>query len=1009
MKIHKKGQPFSWQSFLFYSIILNSGKVIVMYLKEIQASGFKSFADKINILLDDNITCIVGPNGSGKSNVVDAVRWVLGEQSVKSLRGDGSMSDVIFSGSKSRNALNVASVCLVFDNSDEYLKVPYTEVSVKRRVYRSGENEYFLNGEKCRLKDITNLFMDSGIGKESFNIISQGEVQKILSTSPYERRIIFEEAACVLKYKKRKEEAIRKLDRTKNNLERVEDIIHELELQLEPLKEQSKKAKEYIETKEKLEQVEVALLAYEIEVLNSEYQQAKTRVETLNNEIITLVAGSSGSDALINQKKVSHLHLETELADLQKELLVLTKEEEKLNGEKKMLQERSKYQANDQKVHETIATLKENNLKLKNEILMLTEETSFLQENITKKSKKLNEIEQQLLGSKGRLDELEKELSFKKRDSYELENKIQVLENFIESGGGLNHSVKSVLNNPRLNGVHDCIGNLITCDLKFAKALDIALGASKQFLVVENENVAKEAIRYLKENKLGRCTFFPLNIIRGRSIDQVTENQLRVEMGYIDVLANLVSFDSKYKEIICNQLGNILVAIDIDSATRLSKKIHAKYKIVTLDGEIIHIGGSMTGGSTSSSRNIISDKYELERLKRQRSESNQVIKELEQSRNEQESLVKEMEGKLYQEQSTLLLEKDNLNAQQEKLAQLKEQQEQKKSELKSLDAVIDSSISKEEDRLMTIYYEAQKKKEETKILISRKTKEKEELKSEIEELEAKEKLTNSNLNKKQSEIKDLEVKVNRMDVKLDYNLNALSEEYSLTFEKARENYQLEIPLEEARTQITTYKGTIKRIGMVNIESIKEFERVNERYQFLDHQKSDLLNAQDTLLEIIDEMDGVMKDEFKKTFDKIEKEFEIVFRQLFNGGKATLKLTNPDDLLESGVEIIASPPGKKLTTISLLSGGEKTLTAISLLFAILNVRTVPFCLFDEVEAALDEANVDNFGTYLDHYKNKTQFLLITHKKKTMEYAKTLYGITMQESGVSKLVSVKLENK
>ena len=289
------------------------------------------------------------------------------------------------------------------------------------------------------------------------------------------------------------------------------------------------------------------------------------------------------------------------------------------------------------------------------------------------------------------------------------------------------------------------------------------------------------------------------------------------------------------------------------------------------------------------------------------------------------------------------------------------------------------------------------------------TKEKEELKSEIEELEAKTKLVNSNLNKKQTEIHELEVKVNRMDVKLDYNLNTLSEEYSLTFEKARENYSLEIPLEDARSEVANYKATLKKIGMVNIESIKEFDRVNERYQFLDHQKSDLLNAQDTLLEIIDEMDEVMKEEFKKTFNQIEKEFETVFRQLFNGGKATLKLTDPDNLLESGVEIIASPPGKKLTTISLLSGGEKTLTAISLLFAILNVRTVPFCLFDEVEAALDEANVDNFGTYLDHYKNKTQFLLITHKKKTMEYAKTLYGITMQESGVSKLVSVKLENK
>ncbi len=980
-----------------------------MYLKEIQASGFKSFADKINIVLDDNITCIVGPNGSGKSNVVDAVRWVLGEQSVKSLRGDGSMSDVIFSGSKSRNALNVASVCLVFDNSDNYLKVPYTEVSVKRRVYRSGENEYFLNGEKCRLKDITDLFMDSGIGKESFNIISQGEVQKILSNSPYERRVIFEEAASVLKYKKRKEEAIRKLDRTKNNLERVEDIIHELELQLEPLKEQSKKAREYLETKEKLEQVEVALLAYEIEMLNDEYQQAKAKLEVLNNEIITLSSGTSGSDAEIGQKKVEQLRLETELADLQKELLILTREEEKLNGEKKMLQERSKYQANDQKVHEAIASLKEKGLKLGNEISILTEEVSFDQENLTTKTKNLNEMNQQFNQNKQKVEEIDREISFKRRDTYELDNKIQVLENFIESGGNLSNSVKSVLNNPRLNGVHDCIGNLIDCDLKFATALDIALGGSKQFLVVDNENVAKDAIHYLKENRLGRATFFPLNVIRGRYVDQETENILRVEMGYIDVLANLVQFDPKYKEIVYNQLGNVLVAIDIDSANRISRKIHSRYKIVTLEGEVIHVGGSMTGGNTTSSRNMMSDKYELERLQRKREESEQVIKELEHTRSEQEILVKQVEEKLYKEQTALLLEKDSINHKLERLTQLKEQKEQVESELHSLDAVVDSSISKEEDRIMSAFYEAQKKKEETQILVARKTREKEQLKSEIEELEAQNKVTNSTLNKKQTEVRELEVKFSRMDVKLDYNLNTLSEEYSLTFEKAKENYQLEIPFDEARKQVTDYKNTLKGIGMVNIESIKEFDRVNERYQFLDHQRNDLLSAQDTLLEIIDEMDEVMKEEFKKTFDQIEKEFEVVFRQLFNGGKATLKLTDPNNLLESGVEIIASPPGKKLTTISLLSGGEKTLTAISLLFAILNVRTVPFCLFDEVEAALDEANVDNFGTYLDHYKNKTQFLLITHKKKTMEYAKTLYGITMQESGVSKLVSVKLESK
>jgi len=626
-----------------------------------------------------------------------------------------------------------------------------------------------------------------------------------------------------------------------------------------------------------------------------------------------------------------------------------------------------------------------------------------------KKNKDFNDFGQELNHLKKKKEDLEKEISFKKRDNYELDNKIQVLQNFIESGGNLSSSVKAVLNNPRLTGVHDCIGNLVDCDIKFAKALDVALGGSKQFLVVDNEVVAKNAISYLKENRLGRCTFFPLNVIRGKYVDSDTINLLRGEMGYIDTFSNLVNFDSKYKNIIENQLGNVLVVLDIDSANRISRRINARYKIVTLDGEVVHVGGSITGGTVTSSRNVITDKYELERLQNLKKSNLKVISELEENLVSSEQEIKKQEEVLYNEQTSLLLLKDNSLHKKDRLRELKEKQEQVQAELRSLDAVVDSSISKEEERIMASFYDTQKKKEETIVLVNRKNKEKESLKAKIEEQEAKTKVANSTLNKKQSEARELESNISRLDVKLDYNLNTLSEEYSLTFEKAKENYSLEVEIDEARSKVAEYKGIIKRIGMVNIESIAEFDRVNERYQFLDHQRNDLLGAKDTLLEIIDEMDDVMKEEFKKTFLKIEKEFESVFRQLFNGGKATLKLTDPDNLLESGVEIIASPPGKKLTTISLLSGGEKTLTAISLLFAILNVRTVPFCLFDEVEAALDEANVDNFGRYLDHYKNKTQFLLITHKKKTMEYAKTLYGITMQESGVSKLVSVKLETK
>ena len=979
-----------------------------MYLKEIQASGFKSFADKVTIHLDDNITCIVGPNGSGKSNVVDAVRWVLGEQSVKSLRGDGSMSDVIFSGSKSRNPLNVASVCLIFDNTDHYLNVPYTEVSVKRRVYRSGENEYFLNGEKCRLKDITDLFMDSGIGKESFNIISQGEVDRILSNSAYDRRVIFEEAAGVLKYKKRKEEAIRKLDRTHQNLDRVNDIIGELENQIEPLREQSKKAKEYLETKENLEKVEVALLAYEIENLNDEYQKAKTRQEELQQEILSLTTSSSGSDAFIDSRKMELLRLEKDVSSFQNQLLELTKKEERLNGDKKILQERRKYQATDGRLHENIAHLTERGLQLDNEIELLEKDIHYLSQSVEEIQAKDRAIADELERAKANQEKLELEYNTKRRDKIELENKISVLENFIESGGGLPNSVRSVLNNPRLRGVHNCIGQLVDCDEKFQKALDVTLGGSKQFIVVDNEQVAKDAIFYLKENKLGRCTFFPLNVIRPKSVDAETLQLLRGEMGYIDVFSSLVHCDPIYRNIIANQLGNVLVVLDIDSANRISRRIQNRYKIVTLDGEIIHVGGSITGGNLASgNRSMISDKYDLIRFKRSLEEISRVLSECEASSQELSTRRKEIEERKEKTQSALFQEREALRNKLTVLEAKRQEKQDTNQELVSLNHVVDSSLSQEEMRLMEAFYETQREKEILAQTLNQKTKDVDKIKAEIEEWEAKKKLTNSSLTKKQSEMSELEVQINRMDVKLDYDLNTLSETYELTFEKAKDKYPLTLEVEEAKNKVTIYKNTIKRIGMVNLEAIEEFERVNERYQFLNSQKEELLSAKDTLLEIIEEMDQVMKEEFKATFQLIEKEFEVVFRQLFNGGRASLKLTDPDNLLETGVEIVASPPGKKLTTISLLSGGEKTLTAISLLFAILNVRTVPFCLFDEVEAALDEANVDRFGKYLDHYKEKTQFLLITHKKKTMEYANTLYGITMQESGVSKLVSVKLD--
>lgn len=979
-----------------------------MYLKEIQAQGFKSFADKLDITLDKDITCVVGPNGSGKSNVVDAVRWVLGEQSVKALRGTDTMTDVIFSGSKSRNSLNVAQVTLIFDNTDNYLHIPYTEVSVKRRLYRSGENEYFLNGEKCRLKDIIDLFLDTGIGKESLNIIGQGEVGKIISNSPYDRRIIIESAAGVLKYKKRKEEAIRKLDKTNTNLDRVLDIINEIELRLEPLKEQSLKAKEYLENKNALEKIEVALIKEEIESLNNLYQSSKERIEILKEEILKLESESLTKATNVDNLKVKLIDIDKEIRELNNNILIKTEELEKINTEKQMLLERSKYDFSSLKVHENIKSLKEEVLKASNNINILDKEIELDNKELASIYDNLNNKTNKITSLDIDKNNVLKELNDKKRENYDLDNKIASLTDFIENGANLPNGIKYLINNPKIKGIHDIIGNIIEIDYKFIKALDIALSFSKNYLIVDNSEVAKECINYLKNNNLGRVTFYPLDVIKGRKVDIESLNILRKEVGFIDTFNNIVKYDNKYKNIIDNVLGNVLLVTDIDKANLISKKISNKYKIVTIDGEVFNVGGSITGGTIKENRNILLDKQELNNLLIRFKANKEILNSLEIKLDE---IDKEISKELKQKeeiQNSYIFNKQLLNNKNIELNNIKERYNELNSELNSLNSLKDNNLSKEEDILINKYYEKDNELKELKLKLNSLNKLKDNISKEIDEQDALSRLNNSSLNKLNNELKDLEVNISKMDVKLDYYLNTLAEEYEMTYERAKNEYHLDCDIKEAREKVNTYKANIKRIGMVSLDSIEEYEKTNERYTFLTSQRQDLLDAKETLLEIINEMDSIMKEEFKNTFNKVEIEFQNVFNKLFGGGKAELKLTDPNNLLESGVEIIASPPGKKLTAITLLSGGEKTLTAISLLFAILNVSPIPFCIFDEVEAALDEANVSNFGKYLETYKEKTQFLLITHKKKTMEYAKTLYGITMQESGVSKLVSVKLED-
>ena len=977
-----------------------------MYLKEIKASGFKSFADTIDIELTNGISGIVGPNGSGKSNVVDAVRWVLGEQSVKQLRGEGAMSDVIFTGSKSRRAASFASVTLVFDNSDKYLNIEYDEVQIKRTIYKTGENEYFINNTKTRLKDILELFMDTGASKESFNIISQGDVANILSGKAEDRRVIFEEASGVLKYKKRKDEALRKLSKTHDNMARVDDIISELNTNMEPLKKQSEDAKIYLEKKEKLENVEIALTVNDIEKYNYEYKYSKEKVSELTLSITKMLSENSSEQAKIETIKNNISKLNSELYLKQQELVKVSANAEKLSGEKAMISERSKYNSEDVKLHDNIISLKEKILKIESQISALNKEIESEKSNNNVIGEKLNNIEIRLSEIEKNKKNLNSKLDQKLREITAQKHRREVLMNSLENNSSLPYSVKNVLNNPKLTGIHGVLGKLLEFEEKYSEALEVSLMSSVSHIVCDNEEDAKEAVRYLKNNNLGRATFLPISVIKPRSIDSESYETIKSMNGFVDIASNLVKYDSKYRNIVLSLLGTIIVVDNIDNANLISKKLKNRYKVVTMTGEVVNIGGSITGGSLKKS-SILSERYELENVIKDIDVLDSEIKEIENKINEVDDNYTNLE---LEKNSIIISVNSNSEILKNKYNVLDDLTNEKSTlmtELSNNQNIVNNVITNEEEKILNEYYKEIEKRDELNIEINQIHKKIELENEDLINNESSLKNNNQEYNKAQEELKSHEIKVNRLDVKIDNLLNILTNDYSISYEKAKEKYILEIDSDEARSIVSTLKREIKSLGDVNVGAIEEYDRVKERYEFLNKQKEDLTNAENVLLEIITEMDDIMKDKFSSTFNKIKEAFNETFRKLFNGGKAELKLTDPSNILETGIDIIALPPGKKLQHISLLSGGEKTLTAIALLFSILKVRPVPFCILDEVEAALDEVNVDNFGKYLKEFKGDTQFIIITHKKKTMEYADVLYGITMQESGVSKLVSVKLE--
>lgn len=1181
-----------------------------MFLKQLDIIGFKSFADRVSIDFIPGVTAVVGPNGSGKSNILEAVRWVLGEQSAKSLRG-GKMEDVIFNGSDSRKPLNYAGVTLTLNNENKVLPIDYSEVNVTRRVYRTGESEYFINKQQCRLKDIIELFMDSGLGREAFSIISQGKIDEILNNKAEDRRTIFEEAAGVLKYKTRKKKSEIKLDETAENLNRVNDILHELESQLEPLKRQASIAKDYLEKKKELKANEVALTVYEIERLHERWEKLKKEFATHQQQELNLVSQMKTNEAKLEEKRNRMHALDESIDHLQKALLTVSEELEQIEGRKKVLKERRKNsllnkeqlqtnlkEANeklqkfeaDLQTYEKMTSQQENDIHLlqkqlqkkKEQLSIFNEDTEEMIESLksdyierlneqatAKNEKQLIEkqLEQLAIRKKkldhdnekylkerthikerkrqiaSSIDDIQTKLANELQSFHQLEHRLEKLKNNYEkqekklykayqylqqaksrketlqemeadySGffQGVREVLKARTNN--LTGIEGAVAELIQVPKEYQTAIETTVGNAMQHIVVKTEANAREAIKYLKTNRYGRATFLPLNIIRKRTIPNVQRQILQNNDAFVSIAADLVQYNRKYENIIYYLLGNVVIAKDLPGANQIANLLQYRYRIVTLEGDIVNPGGSMTGGAQKQKRSsLLSRKNELKELKNQlvvmekettaleekvkalKKEIANAEKELENIRaqgekyrfkeQEQKAAFREAEIeeknlndrlKIYDleksefdsekmrltkrtQEISLTLEQtlDQLEKLDQKIAQLNEQKHSEKTSKEKLIAEISEckeklAVKKEQllankkqlERLQAektdilaridsleedqrwlqnemnsndfgeneLDKSAKKKlqeKNDTISLISLRREKRLSMQQQIED----EEVTISELKRQHQQIvnvlKDEEVKLNRLDVELETRLNQLSEKYTLSFEAAKKDYPLQHTPEETKKEVHLIKKAIEELGTVNIGAIEEYERISERHRFLTVQKNDLVEAKETLYEIIREMDEEMVKRFGQTFHAIQQEFETVFQALFGGGRAELQLTDPDDLLHTGIEIVAQPPGKKLQNLALLSGGERALTAIALLFSILRVRPVPFCILDEVEAALDEANVYRFSQYLKQFSAETQFIVITHRKGTMEGADALYGVTMQESGVSKLVSVRLED-
>ncbi|VKH84414.1 chromosome condensation and segregation SMC protein [Streptococcus pneumoniae] len=1173
-----------------------------MYLKEIEIQGFKSFADKTKVVFDQGVTAVVGPNGSGKSNITESLRWALGESSVKSLRG-GKMSDVIFAGTESRKPLNYASVVVTLDNHDGFIKDAGQEIRVERHIYRSGDSEYKIDGKKVRLRDIHDLFLDTGLGRDSFSIISQGKVEEIFNSKPEERRAIFEEAAGVLKYKTRRKETESKLQQTQDNLDRLEDIIYELDNQIKPLEKQAENARKFLDlegqrkaiyldvlvaqikenkaelesTEEELAQVQELLMSYyqKREKLEEENQTLKKQRQDLQAEMAKDQGSLMDLTSLISdlERKLALSKLESEqvalnqqeaqarLASLEDKRNSLSKEKSDKESSLALLEEN--LVQNNQKLNrleaellafsddpdqmiellrERFVALLQEEADVSNQLTRIENELENSRQLSQKQADQLEKLKEQLATAKEKASQQKEELETAKeqvqklladyqicakeqeeqKTSYQvqqsqlfdrldsLKNKqarAQSLENILRNHSNFYAGVKSVLQEKkRLGGIIGAVSEHLTFDVHYQTALEIALGASSQHIIVEDEQAATKAIDFLKRNRAGRATFLPLTTIKARTISSQNQDAIAASLGFLGMADELVTFDKRLEAIFKNLLATTAIFDTVEHARAAARQVRYQVRMVTLDGTELRTGGSYAGGANRQNNSIFI-KPELEQLQKEiaeeeaslgseeatlktlqdemarLTESLEAIKSQgEQARIQEQGLflayqqtsqqVEELETlwKLQEEEIDRLSEgdwqadKENCQERLATIARDKQNLEAEIEEIKSNKNAIQERYQNLQEqvaqaRLLKTELQGQKRyevadierlgkeldnldieQEEIQRLLQEKVDNLEKVDTELLSQQAEEaKMQKTNLQqgliRKQFELDDIEgqlddiashldqarqqneewirkqtraeAKKEKVSERLRYLQSQLTDQYQISYTEALEKaHELE-NLNLAEQEVQDLEKAIRSLGPVNIEAIDQYEEVHNRLDFLNSQRDDILSAKNLLLETITEMNDEVKDRFKSTFEAIRESFKVTFKQMFGGGQADLILTE-GDLLTAGVEISVQPPGKKIQSLNLMSGGEKALSALALLFSIIRVKTIPFVILDEVEAALDEANVKRFGDYLNRFDKDSQFIVVTHRKGTMAAADSIYGVTMQESGVSKIVSVKLKD-